>query len=226
MHALELAEALHIGRVLIPRHPGVLSALGLTLADFVKDYSRTLMRSLDEISDDDLAQTFQPLLKQGQADIRAEGFAPDQIALTPALDLRYRGQSFELTVAIDDFDPQEAAKRFFAAHRRRYGYAREQEPVELVNIRVTARGIRPQPNAPAIDPASNLDPAPARVGETVLHFDGNEHPTPIYQRAFLLTGHQLLGPALIVQQDATTVVPHGWSGKVDGWGNLVFKMDE
>jgi len=226
MHALELAEALHIGRVLIPRHPGVLSALGLTLADFVKDYSRTVMRSLDEICDDDLAQTFQPLLEQGQADIRAEGFAPDQIALIPALDLRYRGQSFELTVAIDGFDPQEAARRFFAAHRRRYGYAREQEPVELVNIRVTARGIRPQSDAPAPPSAPSPDPASALIGKTKLRFDSAEHPAPIYQRALLLPGHQLSGPTLIVQQDATTVVPPNWSGEVDRWGNLIFKMDE
>ncbi len=223
MHALELAESLHIGRVLIPRYPGVLSALGLTLADFVKDYSRTVMWALDDISADDLAWAFQPLLEQGQADIRAEGFASDQIVLTPALDLRYRGQSFELTVIIDDFEPQEAVQRFYAAHQRRYGYAREQEPVELVNIRVTARGIRPQPDAPALPSAPSPDPAPALVGETRLRFSGVEHAAPIYQRSSLLPEHQISGPALIVQEDATTVVPPTWSGEVDGWGNLIFQ---
>ena len=225
MHALELAGALHIGRVLIPRHPGVLSALGLTLADFVKDYSRTLMWVLGEISAADLAQAFQPLLAQGRADIRAEGFASDQIALTPALDLRYRGQSFELTVAIADFDPQAAARLFLTTHQRRYGYAREQEPVELVNIRLTARGIRPRPPTPTIATAPGPDPTPARVGDTKLRFDGDERPAPIYQRARLLPGHHIFGPALIVQQDATMVAPPGWSGTVDRWGNLIFETD-
>ena len=223
MHVLELAESLHIGRVLVPRYPGVLSALGLTLADFVKDYSRTLMWALDDISADDLAQAFQLLLDRGQADIRTEGFAPDQIVLTPALDLRYRGQSFELTVAIDDYDPQEAVQRFYAAHQRRYGYAREQEPVELVNIRVTARGIRHQPDAPTLAHVPSPDPVPALVGETKLRFGGVEHAAPIYQRSALLPGHQLSGPALIVQEDATTVVPPNWSGEVDGWENLIFQ---
>ncbi len=98
MHALALAEALHIGRVLIPRYPGVLSALGLTLADFTVDLSRTTMRSLVGMTAGDLRAAFAPLLAQARAALVTEGFVEEAIGLERALDLRYRGQSFELTV--------------------------------------------------------------------------------------------------------------------------------
>ncbi len=226
MHALEMASALHIPRVLIPRYPGVLSALGLTLADLVKDYSRTVMWVMDHVRAEDLAQGFAPLLDQARADLRAEGFADDAIRLEQALDLRYKGQSFELTVPIDLYDPQAAVQGFYQAHRRRYGYAREGEPVELVNLRVTARGLRLQAPLPQHPPAPSPDPAPARVGQTRLRFQGQTHDAAIYQRAALQPGHRLIGPALIVQEDATTVVPPGWVGEVDGWLNVVFEVEK
>ncbi len=223
MHALEMAEALHIPRVLIPRYPGVLSALGLTLADLVKDYSRTVMWAMDAIQGEDLAQGFAPLLTQARADLRAEGFADEAIRLEQALDLRYKGQSFELTVPIEGYEPEIAVQGFYAAHRRRYGYAREGEPVELVNLRVTARGLRPRPPMPEHPPAPSPDPAPARVGRTRLRFQGQTYDAVIYQRAALQPGHRLIGPALIVQEDATTVVPPGWMGTVDPWLNMIFE---
>ena len=101
MHTLALAEALHIGRVLVPRYPGVLSALGLVLADFTVDHSRTVMRPLAEAGPEDLAAAFAPLLAQARNELAAEGFAGKAVVLARALDLRYRGQSFELTVPLD-----------------------------------------------------------------------------------------------------------------------------
>ncbi len=223
MHALEMAAALHIPRVLIPRYPGVLSALGLTLADLVKDYSRTVMWAMDDVRAEDLAQGFAPLLDQARADLRAEGFADEAIRLEQALDLRYKGQSFELTVPLAAYDPAAAVQGFYEAHRRRYGYAREGEPVELVNLRVTARGLRPTPPMPRHAPAPSPDPASAQVGRTSLRFLGQTYDASIYQRARLQPGHRLAGPALIVQEDATTVVPPGWACHVDAWLNLIFE---
>ncbi len=223
MHALEMAAALHIPRVLIPRYPGVLSALGLTLADLVKDYSRTVMWAMDDVRAEDLAQGFAPLLDQARADLRAEGFGDEAIRLERALDLRYKGQSFELTVPLAAYDPAAAVHAFYKAHRRRYGYAREGEPVQLVNLRVTARGLRPAPPMPRYSPASSSDPASAQVGRTALRFQGQTYDAGIYQRARLQPGHRLAGPALIVQEDATTVAPPGWIGRVDPWLNLIFE---
>ena len=142
MHALALADALHISCVLAPRYPGVLSALGLVLADFTVDHSRTVMQPLANMAAADLAAAFAPLLARARADLAAEGFAGEEVVLERALDLRYRGQSFELTIPLagERFagdEPTDAARRFHAAHETRYGHARADAPVELVNVRVT-----------------------------------------------------------------------------------------
>ena len=223
MHALELAEALHIRRVLVPRYPGVLSALGLILADFVKDYSRTVMWDMAAVRAEDLEAAFAPLLEQGLNDIMAEGFAREDVRLEQALDLRYKGQSFELVVPIESYDVAEAVRKFHAAHERRYGYARPDAPVELVNVRVTARGIRPRPQPVDVPPAPTPDPGEAVVGRTRIRFSGAWHDAPVYERGLLLPGHEIVGPALIAQEDATTVVPPGWQGRVDRWLNVVFE---
>jgi len=127
MHALDLAAALHISRVLIPRFPGVLSALGLALADFTVDRSHTLMWPLAEVTPAALAQAVAPLMAEAYRAVAAEGFDEDDIQLTWALDLRYRGQSFELTVPIDSYAPDAAARRpgraRASAPRRRTGPA-------------------------------------------------------------------------------------------------------
>ncbi len=221
MHALDLAAALHIGRVLIPRTPGVLSALGLVLADFTVDRSRTLMWSLAETTAEALARAAAPLLAAARAAVAAAGFPDNAIRLETALDLRYRGQSFELTVPLEDGDPAEAGRRFHAAHEQRYGYARPDAPVELVNVRVTAIGGRPKPVFPQPPPAPSADPRPAQVGETLLAVGGEWSVAPVYERSRLAPGHELVGSALVVQEDATTVIPPGWRARVDAWLNLV-----
>ncbi len=221
MHALALAAALHIDRVLIPRYPGVLSALGLTLADFTVDFSRTAMQPLAAMTADALRAAFAPLLAQAYAALAAEGFAADAIGLARALDLRYRGQSFELAVPLTADDPTLAAADFHAAHAQRYGYARSEAVVELVNLRVTGRGWRPKPELPTYPPAAASTLAAAQVGETRLRAGGAWHTAPVYQRDQLRPGQIMTGPALVVQEDATTVLLPGWRATVDAWLNLV-----
>lgn len=221
MHALALAEALHIGRVLVPRYPGVLSALGLTLADFTVDHSRTVMWPLAETDAAALAAVFAPLIERARDELAAAGFAPIAVRFERALDLRYRGQSFELTVSIAGDDPVAAARAFHTAHEARYGYARPGAAVELVNVRVTGRGMRPKPVLPQAPPAPSADPRPAQVGETHLRSGERWHIAPVYERARLQPGQLLTGPSLIVQEDATIVLGPGWRGQVDAWANLV-----
>lgn len=229
MHALDLADGLRIARVLVPRYPGVLSALGLILADFTVDYSRTLMWRLEAVTQAQLEAAYDPLLAQGRAEIAAQGFGPESVRLEPALDLRYRGQSFELTVVQAErrdstpylFDPDEIARHFHAAHEQRYGYSRPGAPVELVNLRLTARGVRPPLELSRHNPAPVPDPLAARVGEARLRFEGRWFDAPVYERASLLADHALQGPALVVQEDATTVLTPGWRAEVDPWLNLV-----
>ena len=179
------------------------------------------MWRLEASSSEALASAFEPLLARGEADLLEEGFGREAIRIEPALDLRYRGQSFELTLPIEDFDLAQAARHFHASHEQRYSYARPDAPVELVNIRLTARGLRPLPPLGSHAPAASRDPAPAQVSELQLRHDGEWLGAPAYERSRLQPGHTLRGPALVVQEDATTVITPGWHARVDPWLNLI-----
>ncbi len=220
MHALELAQALRIRRVLVPRHPGVLSALGLVLADFVRDYSQTVMWPLETLQPEALQAALDALQARGTADLQAEGFPTGRIRLEPALDLRYRGQSYELTVPLTALQAERIAADFHAAHARRYGYAQPGAPIEVVNLRLTARGLRPAPSFAPLPQAPSPDPAGAVLATQPMRFHGRPYPTPILDRERLCAGHRLHGPALLVQPDATVVIPPGWEGTVDVFGHV------
>jgi N-methylhydantoinase A len=228
LHACELATALRIPRVLIPPHPGVLSALGMVLADAVKDTSQTVMLLASEADAATLQHRFARLYERARAELRAEGFDDDEIAFLPALDMRYVGQSYELRVEIDlDRKPEEHIQAFHDLHRQRFSYASEDEPVEIVNLRVKIVGRTAKPCFTYQAPGS-LHPKAAQVGYKPVHFaDRNPPyaarpvPTALYQRERLEPGNMVVGPAVLFQLDTTTVIPPDWSATVDGWGNLI-----
>jgi N-methylhydantoinase A len=226
LHACELAAVLRIPRVLIPPHPGVLSALGMILADVVKDYSQTVMLPSREADGDTLDRLFGPLKEHARADLHAEGFAEEQIALLPALDMRYAGQSYELTIPLGR-DAGRIMPDFAEAHRQRFTYASDSEPVEIVNLRLKAVGKTTKPQF-SHRRRGDLDPRAAHVGYKQVYFaDGASPqaaqpvPTALYERERLAPGNMVVGPAVIFQLDTTTVIPPGWAATADGWGNLV-----
>ena len=232
LHACELAAALRIPRVLVPPHPGVLSALGMILADVVKDYSQTVMLPVQEAEADHLQRLFAPLYEQARADLQAEGLEEADTELLPALDMRYVGQSYELTVNLEagaPGEPDRHAAAFHAAHRQRFSYASEGEPVEIVNLRLKAIGRTPKPAAEP-QPPGNVDPRAAGIGYKPVFFADPHRPNAarpvpaaLYDRARLTPGKMVIGPAIIFQLDTTTVLPPGWSGSVDGWSNLILE---
>ena len=136
LHACELADSLQIPRVLIPPTPGVLSALGMLVAVPTKTYSRTVMVSLDARAGTTLKACFDELSAQAYRDMAVDGYDSAELQLTAAIDMRYAGQSHELTIAIDDDD--EPAALFHAAHDQRYGYHQPDAAIELVTVRLTA----------------------------------------------------------------------------------------
>jgi N-methylhydantoinase A len=245
IHACSLAEALRILRVLIPLRPGVLSALGLALADFTVDSSRTVMvrvkgeRLLDAW--EACREAFAPLERAGLEALEREGFARTKAdrslpgaqprrpvgfgALEYGLDIRYIGQSFELTAPLAGTDSiqslVDALAGFHAAHELRYGYARPDAPVEIVNVRLTARGVRPKPGFARAPEATSADPDAAQIGVAPMRCRGRWFDAPLYHRDLLRHGHELRGPALIAQEDSTTALLPGWRARVDGWLNLM-----
>jgi N-methylhydantoinase A len=218
----------------------------MILADIVKDYSLTVMRPAAEIEAGTLSRLFAPLYERARADLQAEGLAntgDERLSLLPALDMRYVGQSYELTVELQERELAPAAPgggsdpaptsyldRFHATHRRRFSYASEQEPVEIVNLRLKAVGHTAKPHFSS-QPARGLDPKAAQVGYKPVYFalgDSSQVarpiPTALYERPRLQSGNIVVGPAIVFQLDTTTVIPPGWAATVDGWGNMVMEQ--
>lgn len=218
MHAADLARTLGIPRVLVPEAAGTLSALGMLLADVVRDYSQTLHVSAAGLSKPALQRAFRQLEARAVRELQAEGFSRFAIELERSLDLRYVGQGFELTVPLsDDF-----AGAFHQAHLRRYGYANPDRLVELVNVRLQAVGRTTPPKLTA----SRLDGRSARaavIGKTKMVFDGKQRTAALIDRSKLRAGNVLDGPALVVEYSTTTVVPPDYRCRMDRWRNLILE---
>jgi N-methylhydantoinase A len=223
MHACSLAEELGIPKVLIPPNPGVLSAVGVAMSDAVKDYSRTLLVHQDQLTSESLKYAFQSLEEQGKRELLEDGFSGGRIRLSRFLDMRYVGQSYELTIECPNLNQnmaRSATRRFHQAHRRRYGHSDWRQPVELVTIRLKAIGLVERPDFEKLEEVKGSSSSGLKDQRTVA-FDGSLESTSCYERILLKPGQRFDGPALVFQMDATTVIPPGWKVKVDGWRNLV-----
>lgn len=214
LHACEVAEGLQIPRVLVPRTPGVLCALGLLVADVQLDFSQSLLNQP--------VAAFAPALDRLRAKARAalehEGVAEADYVLTPALDARYRGQAYELLIPYAD-DPAAIAESFHAAHTAAYGHAFPERPVEVVTLRLQATAIVDKPKLEP-RPVRTNDGAEAVVGSAEnLLVDGKR--VTWYDRAALMPGAAFSGPAVLFQMDCTTYVPPNWQARVDALENLI-----
>jgi N-methylhydantoinase A len=218
MHAADLARTLGIPRVVVPESAGALSALGLLLADFVRDYSQTLLVPLKGLDGRRLEEAFRRLEARARNEFATEGFAAAKVALQRSLDLRYVGQGFELTVPMG----RDFARRFHELHRRRYGYADPRRAVELVNVRLlaTARTEKPRLRKHR---AAGPNAKRAIIGEIRMVFEGKERHAPLYDRTLLEPGNAFRGPALVVEYSTTTVVPPDFRCVMDRWRNLLLE---
>ncbi len=227
MHSCELAEELGIPRVLVPTRPGILSALGVAIADVVKDYSRTVMLRDEDVARARLEEEYHGMEGLARDELAREGLPAERMEPKRLLDARYIGQSFELTI---DYPPatgrQELKKAiadsFYKAHLQRFGYADRRERVEIVNLRLKLELKMEKPEAPP-QPAGGTDPSAAKVAEEEVVFRSGPAATPLYDREKLQSGNRVQGPALVLQMDSTIVVPPGWGGPVDSYGNLVLE---
>jgi N-methylhydantoinase A len=216
LHAANLARGLGMKRVVVPQFPGALSALGLLLADARKDYSRTLLIDADQ-SERALKSTFAELHKLGTEELQSEGFGKRDISFKDFLDLRYRGQSYELTVEVS----KDFIARFHQAHERRYGYANRGRAIELVNVRTTFVGRTSKPQLRRM-PKQRGRVAPISVQPVWI--DGRRMKSGIYDRARLRHGHVIKGPAIIGEYSSTTLVPPDFRCVVDPYLNLVIEQ--
>jgi N-methylhydantoinase A len=220
LHACALARALRIPRVLVPALPGALSAVGILLAETVRDYARTVMLPGEAIGK--LSDAFAELERRG-----AEEFAAEKVCgvAERSLDLRYRRQGFELNVGFDPAHPGRALDEFHRLHEQRYGFFDAARPVEIVNVRLrmSAAGEPYQPRQRAL---TRGDGSAAQYAERAVYFEGGFRPTRFLKRELLAPGNALRGPAMITEYTAATLVLPGCKASVDGFGNLLIDIGE
>jgi N-methylhydantoinase A len=224
VHGAELARLAGIETMLVPPSPGVLSALGFLLADVKQVFTLTRVGLIGQLDERAYQADLDQLIGDATAWLDRERVPESDQAIEVALDLRYRGQAYEIPIRLklplDEAAWCVAAAQFHDEHKRRYGYDQRLVPVEVVTLRVTAIGTLPKPVlergelGPADAEVAVIDRAPVIFAEGTLE-------TLVYERSGLDPGACLAGPALIVQSDCTTVVHPGQTAKVDAFGNLI-----
>lgn len=236
LHAAFMAENLGIRTVLVPPNGGLLSAYGMLFADVVKDYSQTVLWQFSETRHHDVGSTdlvealnagFDTLLTRAENEMKNEGFAPHQLKIDRSLDMRYQGQSYELNIPcfIAESEPatevvETLVEKFHDAHAHRFGYARTDAPVEVVNLRLTATGETDKPPIESV-PLADADAAEAFTVQNPVIFEGEALPTNFYRREMLRPGNRIAGPAIVTEFSATTVIPPHFSAVVDAYQNLI-----
>jgi len=232
MHAGRMALDLGIPTLLVPLTPGVNSALGLLMSDVKHDYVRSKLAPLQEIEPEEINALFDQLIRRAQDELRGEGFAANEIVLSPFLDLRYAGQGYELTVPCP-MPPLQAKEmdlmreRFHGVHEQAHGHKAESEPVELVSVRLISEGLVAQAKLSPFK-ATGKKLADARLGERQIFF-GKElglRNCTIYDREPLEPGHEITGPAVVEQMDTTTVIHPEQHAAVDAYRNLIVKVKD
>lgn len=225
LHAADVADELGMKSILVPPFPGNFSALGLLIADFRRDLVRTRVSTTNKTSVADVRDALQALLRDAEAELSNAGYDPERRRSAASLDMRYAGQSFELSVpvAIDVADMKSIEEAFEQVYTARYGGKTGAE-IEIVSYRIAAWGLSEKPTLPGIDASGrSLETATLRASAVV--FGGKTLDTPVYNRDLLPLGEPLAGPAIIEESGTSTIVPPGWSIALHDTGCLVMQRD-
>jgi len=230
LHAGRIARGLGMAGIVVPLYPGVYSAIGLLMSDVKHDYVQSRMTPMSALSPDEVNALFARLQEQAERDLRDDGFAADGIRVERALDLRYAGQGYELSLpcppgAITAAGLAELRKTFDAQHRTMFGHSAPEEPVEVVSYRVRGLGLVPPVELPRFKREST-SLADARRETREVRLDGKTIECPVYQREKLDVGLTVAGPAVLDQFDCTTVLCPGQTARVDEWKNLIITMEK
>lgn len=220
LHAVELAQALRIPRIIVPISAGALSAIGVLAADVVKDQSRTIMLNVGREIEGKLDKTFKEMERNAAAALRSEGFTTSKQLQERSLAMRYKGQSFELEIKLTGAD---LAATFHAAHLARYGYAQKSNIVEVVSARVRSTGLvakLPQKPNNVAGKKSNATP----VKYVSAYLEGKKVRVAVYDRDELSAGARIRTPCIVTEYSSTTLIPPGTDAEFDGHGNLIIQV--
>ena len=226
VHAVDLAAEFPCAAVVIPPDPGTFSALGLLATDLRHDFTHSVLTIASDLDRDATEAILRGLEAEGEKALRRDGIPQSRVELRRSADLRYRGQSFELQVPIpshpfDDHVLETVERAFHAEHQATHGFSVAGEPIELVNLRVTAIGTidKPTPRALAAREPSVAD-TPAGTRPCNFFETGGVVEAALYERDVLPIGARFTGPAIIEESNSTTVISPGSTAEVDELGNI------
>jgi N-methylhydantoinase A len=225
LHAGRIARDLGMAGVMVPLYPGVFSAIGLMMSDVKHDYIQSRINPIESLTGDAVESMFARLAREALADLHRDGFPPARIRLDRALDMRYAGQGYEITLPCDN-DPllrdgvAGLRRRFDDLHKQMFGHMAPDQPVEIVSYRLCGIGLVSAPPMPKFKP-TGAKLSDALRKQRQAQFDGKSLACPVYQRERLDVGLVLRGPAILDQFDCTTVVCPGQTARVDEWKNII-----
>jgi N-methylhydantoinase A len=226
LHAVDLAQALRIPRIIVPNAAGALSAIGVLTADVVKDQSRTVMLELALKVEPKVEQKLDQIFKQMERDaavtLRHEGFPTEKQKHERSLALRYQGQSFELEIKQTRGN---LGGSFHRAHRERYGYAQETNTIEVVSARVRSIGVverRTERRRSASESRKRKFAEPAR--HATAYVNGKKLRLAVYERGELPLGARLRTPCIVTEYSSTTLIPQVALAQIDDYGNLIIQV--
>lgn len=226
LHAAALARELNIPHVIIPPYPGVTSALGMFFTDVRRDYVQTFLKPIAGCQAPELEQIYQNMEDIGKQEFLQEGFPPEEIYFLRSADLRYHGQSYELTLPVPagPLTPGDLVileRSFHLAHQQEYASSREKTAVEIVALRLAALARLPKINISTAGRQA-ADGSPIPVGkQRRVFWAGKFVSTAVYRRKDIPLEQKVEGPAVIEQADSTTLIWPGMSAWLDKWGNLL-----
>ncbi len=225
LHAGRLLRELHLGQVVVPRHPGLFSAAGLVAADLRIDDSQTVLRTFDPDRVDELVAWYRDAAARTLRQLHEDGIPRARARLVGAVDCRYLGQGFELSVPLRGLGPRDLrrlADHFHALHERTYGHANRAEPIELVTLRLSGFGTLPTPSPTSVRRGTSRPVRTALAGDRSMLLPGarRRRRVPVLDREALLAGNRIDGPAIVEEMDSTTLILPGQRARVDAVGNL------
>ena len=232
IHAVSIAAELGIPWVIVPRHPGATSAAGLVVADIVHNFVQSTVTELSRMTSERLTEGFDALVQRAERRLEANAVPSVRRRYDRRLDIKYVGQGYTLEIpvpdgSIGDQTLEHLAQNFHDRHEELYGFRAEGEPVEIINLRLQATGELERVS-PAPQSIGSRDATAAGSGARDAWVESKQimQHHKLFERARLTAGHVLDGPAIVEQDDSTTVIPPGWCGVVDGYLNLVIGTEE
>lgn len=222
LHAVDIAKELESKNVVIPPNPGITCASGMLIADVRHDYVKSFISNTVNVDLNKLNAVFGELEQEALNALENQGFTEDTVKVEKSLDLRYRGQAYDLNIALDSnlIDSQsleESISVFHSTHERIYGFNRVSEPLEIVNARITSYGLIDKPE----DEIKKSQSAEPEYNLRQVYYNGKFEETKILNRETLSSEYVVEGPAILEQLDSTIVIYPNQSAYTDKYGNLI-----